>query len=88
MRTPGPWLIFLAAFGEMLPNRDNRITLHPTKTDAFGIRAHIECVHGENDMKMAKAMVEDAKATNPGRRAGWSSRAAASLGRRARRCHP
>jgi choline dehydrogenase-like flavoprotein len=63
MRTPGPWLIFLAAFGEMLPNRDNRITLHPTKTDAFGIpQAHIECVHGENDMKMAKAMVEDAKA--------------------------
>ena len=63
LRTPGSWLVYLSGFGEMLPNRDNRITLHPTKTDQWGIpQAHIECVHGENDLAMGKQMVADAKA--------------------------
>ena len=63
LRSPGSWLVYLSGFGEMLPNRDNRITLHPTKTDQWGIpQAHIECVHGENELKMGKQMIADAKA--------------------------
>lgn len=63
VRAPGAWMMFLLPFGEMLPNRDNRITLHPTKTDHFGIpQVHIECVHGQNDEKIAKAMAADARA--------------------------
>lgn len=61
-RKPGPWVLFLSGFGEMLPNRNNRVTLHPTKTDQWGIpQVHIECVHGENDIKMGKQIAEDAK---------------------------
>lgn len=62
-RHPGPWLLSLAAFGEMLPSRDNRVTLHPTKTDQWGIpQVHIECAHGPNELKMAQQMVTDATA--------------------------
>lgn len=62
-RKPGAWLVFLSGFGEMLPNRNNRITLHPSKTDRWGIpQVHIECAHGENDLKMGKQMADDAKA--------------------------
>lgn len=62
-RKPGPWLLFLSGFGEMLPNRDNRITLHPTKTDVWGVpQVHIECVHGDNDLKIGKQIAADGRA--------------------------
>jgi len=62
-RHPGQWLLHLTAFGEMLPNRDNRVTLHPTKTDQWGIpQVHIECVHGPNERKMAGQMQSDGEA--------------------------
>ncbi|MCS6947342.1 MAG: GMC family oxidoreductase, partial [Steroidobacteraceae bacterium] len=31
LRQVGPWSVFLAGFGEMLPHPDNRVTLHPTR---------------------------------------------------------
>lgn len=63
LRKPGSWLVFLSGFGEMLPHRDNRITLHPTKTDSWGIpQVHIECIHRENELKMGEQMIADAKA--------------------------
>lgn len=63
LRKPGSWLIFLAGFGEMLPNRANRVSLHPTKTDQWGIpQVHIECVRGDNELKMTDQMAADAKA--------------------------
>jgi choline dehydrogenase-like flavoprotein len=63
LRKPGSWLIFLSGFGEMLPNRNNRITLHPTKTDKWGIpQVHIECVRGDNELKMKNQMTTDARA--------------------------
>ena len=31
-KAPGPWRINIGAFGEQLPNPNNRVTLHPTKT--------------------------------------------------------
>lgn len=60
---PGPWALFLSGFCEMLPNRNNRITLHPTKTDKWGIpQAHIECAHGANETAMGKQMSSDGAA--------------------------
>jgi choline dehydrogenase-like flavoprotein len=37
MRQYGPWQFSMGAFGECLPYEDNRVTLHPTKVDRFGI---------------------------------------------------
>jgi choline dehydrogenase-like flavoprotein len=62
-RKLGPWFVFVSAFGEMLPNPENRVTLQANKLDRWGMPIlHIECVNGENEAKMAKQMVEDAKA--------------------------
>jgi choline dehydrogenase-like flavoprotein len=62
-RKPGPWVVYLTGFGEMLPNPDNRVTLHRTSKDKWGIPlVHIECSHGENERKMAKQIISDAKA--------------------------
>ena len=62
VRHPGPWGVRLAGFGEMLPNPDNRVTLHATKTDEWGIpQLRIDCVHGENDKELGRRMLEDAK---------------------------
>jgi choline dehydrogenase-like flavoprotein len=37
LRTPGPWVVFLAGFGEHLPRFENRMYLHANKVDRFGI---------------------------------------------------
>ncbi len=59
----GPWTMFIGGFGEMLPNPDNRVTLHATRKDTWGIPiVHIECALGENERKMAKQMIVDGKA--------------------------
>jgi choline dehydrogenase-like flavoprotein len=59
----GPWFIYIGGFGEMLPNPDNRVTLHPTRTDKWGIPiVHIECEIGENERKMVKQIIADGKA--------------------------
>lgn len=72
LRQPGPWRIHLGGFGEMLPRPENRVTLHPTRTDQWGMPlVHIECSLGPNDLKMidqvnadAKEMLERAGATD------------------------
>jgi choline dehydrogenase-like flavoprotein len=58
-RLPGPrkgkggWF-WMRAFGEVLPNPDNRVTIDPDTVDAWGIPAvHIECRYGENERAMA-----------------------------------
>jgi choline dehydrogenase-like flavoprotein len=49
----------LEAFGEMLPRRDNRVTLDPSMCDAWGIpAARIECAHSANDLAMMSAAGE------------------------------
>ena len=51
---------FFMAVGEMLPHPDNRVTLDPSRRDAWGIPvARIRCVHGDNEA----AMVRDMRAT-------------------------
>lgn len=52
-RGPGSHF-WVRAFGEVLSNPDNRVTLDPVETDAWGIpAAHIECAYGENEKLMA-----------------------------------
>jgi choline dehydrogenase-like flavoprotein len=59
----GPWMVYIAGFGEMLPNPDNRVTLHATRKDKWGIPIpHIECVMGPNEMTMATQILADGKA--------------------------
>lgn len=61
-RKVGPWLGFISGFGEMLPNPENRVTLTSAK-DKWGIPiVHVDCELGENEHKMAKAIIEDGKA--------------------------
>lgn len=63
LRGPGPWMIFVGGSAEMLPNRDNRVTLHPTRKDKWGMPIpHIECSLGDNDRKLVAAAQADAEA--------------------------
>ena len=51
----------LIGFGEMLPRADNRVTLHASRKDRWGIPLlHIDCTHGENDRKLAERANRDA----------------------------
>ncbi len=62
LRTPGRWKLDLNGFGEMLPRADNRVTLHPTRTDKWGIPlVHIDCTHGPNELKIAARANQDAR---------------------------
>ena len=62
-RKVGPWFAFISGFGEMLPNPDNRVTLHPSRTDKWGVPiVHIECEIGPNEKKMVKSIMDDGKA--------------------------
>ncbi len=59
----GPWKVLLAGFGEMLPNPDNRVTLHPTRRDQWGMPiVHISCELGANDRKLAQQALDDGRA--------------------------
>lgn len=59
----GPWMAFIAGFGEVLPNPDNRITLHATRKDKWGIPIpHIEYAIGKNEQTMIKQILADGKA--------------------------
>jgi choline dehydrogenase-like flavoprotein len=62
-RRPGPWRINVLAFGEQLPNPDNRVTLHPTKRDRWGNPlALFNVTYGENERIMQREAVKDAVA--------------------------
>ena len=63
LREPGPWQMVLFGFAEMLPRADNRITLHASKTDSWGLPlVHIDCTFGENERKLAAQADKDAQA--------------------------
>jgi choline dehydrogenase-like flavoprotein len=62
-RKLGPWMTVLSGFGEMLPNPDNRVTLHASNKDQWGIPiVHVECALGPNEHKMAKQIIIDGRA--------------------------
>lgn len=58
---PGMWTIGMTAFGETLPNENNRVTLDQNKTDKWGQPVlAIDCEFGENEQKMRVDMMNDA----------------------------
>ena len=60
MAQPGEWSIGATAFGEMLPNHDNRMTLDETRTDKWGLPVpNIDCATGENERLMRIDMMND-----------------------------
>ncbi|MBV1901183.1 MAG: GMC family oxidoreductase, partial [Kordiimonadaceae bacterium] len=59
MRKPGPWAFYITAFGEMLPDRNNSISLDPHKTDKWGIPIpHMSCAYGKNENKMREDILK------------------------------
>ena len=61
LRMPGPWEMQLIGFGEMLPRADNRVRLHATRRDGWGIPlVDIDCTHGENERRLAEHANQDA----------------------------
>jgi choline dehydrogenase-like flavoprotein len=57
---PGAWGVGATAFGEMLPNHKNKVTLDDKKTDKWGMSVlKIDCATGENERLMRKDMVHD-----------------------------
>jgi choline dehydrogenase-like flavoprotein len=62
LRSPGRWELRLIGFGEMLPNADNRVTLHESHKDRWGLPVvHINCTHGENERRLAERANRDAR---------------------------
>lgn len=59
----GPWIAYVAGFGEMLPHPENRLTLHESRKDKWGIPLlHIDAQLRENEQRMCEQIVADAKA--------------------------
>ncbi len=59
-RTPGPWRISVVAFGEVLPNENNQIRLHETKTDKWGFPIPImDATWGDNERNMVRQATRD-----------------------------
>ena len=62
LTAPGPWRVNLYGFGEMLPRPDNCVTLHPTRTDKWGMPlVHIDCGLGDIEQRMVAQVNADAK---------------------------
>jgi choline dehydrogenase-like flavoprotein len=60
MSLPGHWSIGATAFGEMLPNHANTISLDTTKKDKWGLPVlKIDCATGANEAAMRKDMMAD-----------------------------
>ncbi|MEO8623823.1 MAG: GMC family oxidoreductase [bacterium] len=60
MALPGAWTIGATAFGEMLPNHANMISIDNTKKDKWGMPVvKIDCATGDNERLMRKDMIND-----------------------------
>jgi choline dehydrogenase-like flavoprotein len=56
----GSWEIGATAFGEMLPNHANRVSLDQAKKDKWGLPVlKIDCATGENERLMRVDMIAD-----------------------------
>ena len=59
---PGEWTMGMTGFGEILPYHDNKITLDKSKKDKWGLPVlNFDCEIRDNERKMRKDMMEDAK---------------------------
>jgi choline dehydrogenase-like flavoprotein len=62
-RAPGPWTFGIGAFGEMLPNPHNTLTLHATRRDAWGMPLPVLDVrYTPNEYAMMRRAAQDARA--------------------------
>jgi choline dehydrogenase-like flavoprotein len=53
----GPWEMSFGGYGEMLPSDTNRVRLHETQRDAWGVPAlHVSVAWGENELAMHRDM--------------------------------
>jgi choline dehydrogenase-like flavoprotein len=60
MSQPGRWKIGATAFGEMLPNHNNKVSLDDGKKDKWGLPVlKIDCATGENERLMRRDMIND-----------------------------
>jgi choline dehydrogenase-like flavoprotein len=60
-RAPGPWRVSIGAFGEQLPNPDNRVTLHRSRRDQWGNPvAVLNVTYGDNERIMLEEARKDA----------------------------
>ena len=60
MAEPGEWSIGGTAFGEILPNHENKVTLDATAKDKWGLPVlKIDCQTGENERLMRVDMMND-----------------------------
>src|SRR3984885_6333570 len=58
---PGPWVMNIGGFGEILPYHENKVTLDKTKKDKWGLNVlAIDCELKENELNMRKDMEADA----------------------------
>jgi choline dehydrogenase-like flavoprotein len=58
---PGPWWLYLEAFGECLPRRQNKVTLNHDKPDKWGMPTlDIDMSYGPNELTMRKDMESSA----------------------------
>lgn len=59
--TPGPWTMWMGAWGETLPNETNRVTLSSDEKDQWGIPlVKIDFEYGDNEFAMREDMQESA----------------------------
>jgi glucoside 3-dehydrogenase (cytochrome c) catalytic subunit len=57
---PGPWRVGATAFGEMLPNHANRVSIDTAHVDKWGLPVlAIDCATGENERLMRRDMMND-----------------------------
>ncbi|HCD51061.1 MAG TPA: GMC family oxidoreductase, partial [Balneolaceae bacterium] len=58
---PGVWTAYFEAYGETLPDAKNKVSLHPSKVDKWGLPLlNIDMEYGENARKMRKDMQQTA----------------------------
>lgn len=55
LAAPGPWTMWMGAWGECLPNEENKISLDANKKDKWGLPLiNIEFEYGANELAMRK----------------------------------
>jgi choline dehydrogenase-like flavoprotein len=58
---PGDWFITFDSFGEVLPDPNNRVMLHKSKTDNWGMALpYFDAAMGKNEHAIVKAATRDA----------------------------
>lgn len=62
-KEPGVWSISIVAFAEILPDERNKVTMHPTKKDEWGLPIPvIDQKHRQNEVNLMKHATRDTKA--------------------------